>query len=79
MGNVLEDYVSDDFAHENLIFTIIDSFTDYNNVVMKYINEQQIGMRLAYSSTLGWIYFLMVAVIIVMVYLIINKRVFYQV
>ena len=63
----------------NLIFTIIDSFTDYNNVVMKYINEQQIGMRLAYSSTLGWIYFLMVAVIIVMVYLIINKRVFYQV
>ena len=63
----------------NLIFTIIDSFTDYNNVVMKYINEQQIGMRLAYSSTLGWIYFLMVAVIIVMVYLIINTRVFYQV
>ena len=63
----------------NLIFTIIDSFTDYNNVVMKYINEQQIGMRLAYSTTLGWIYFLMVAVIIVMVYLIINKRVFYQV
>ena len=63
----------------NLIFTIIDSFTDYNNVVMKYINEQQIGMRLAYSSTLGWIYFLMFAVIIVMVYLIINKRVFYQV
>ena len=63
----------------NLIFTIIDSFTDYNNVVVKYINEQQIGMRLAYSSTLGWIYFLMVAVIIVMVYLIINKRVFYQV
>lgn len=63
----------------NLIFTIIDSFTDYNNVVMKYINEQQIGMRLAYSSTLGWIYFLMVAVIILMVYLIINKRVFYQV
>ena len=63
----------------NLIFTIIDSFTDYNNVVMKYINEQQIGMRLAYSSTLGWVYFLMVVVIIVMVYLIINKRVFYQV
>ena len=63
----------------NLIFTIIDSFTDYNNVVMKYINEQQIGMRLAYSSTLGWIYFLMVAVIIVMVYLIIIIRVFYQV
>lgn len=57
----------------NLIFTIVDSFTDYANEVMAYINSKQVTMELEYSAALSWIYFLFVMIIIGAVYLLINR------
>ena len=58
----------------NLIFTIVDSFTDYSNEVMAYINGKQVTMELEYSAALSWIYFLFVMLVIGLVYLLINRR-----
>ena len=63
----------------NLIYTIIDSFTDYSNVVMLYINTFAENMQMSISSAMSWSYFLIVLVLIAAVYAFVNKRVFYQV
>ena len=62
----------------NLIFTVIDAFTDYNNVVMNYINSKQITMEFEYSAALSWLYFIMVLVVVGVIYAIVNKKVEYQ-
>lgn len=63
----------------NLIFSMIDSFTDYMNPVMAYVNENLVGMKLEYGSALAWIYFVLVMIIILLVYMVVNKRVHYDV
>lgn len=61
----------------NVIYTIIDNFTDYNNTLMTYILN--IGRRLdfAYSAALGNVYFVIIFVIVVLVLLLIGKRITY--
>lgn len=61
----------------NLIYTVIDSFTDYSNTVMTYILDFGKRLEFSYSATLSWIYFAIVALIVGTVYLIINRRVAY--
>lgn len=61
-----------------VVYSIIDSFTSYNNEMLNYIytksiTEQQFGPGSAYS----WIYFLVVAVVLAIVSGIISKRVYY--
>lgn len=63
----------------NLIYTIIDSFTDYNNSVMAQILNLGRQLQFAYSSALSVIYFIIVSVVVVIVYFIINKRITYTV
>ena len=61
----------------NLIYTVIDSFTDYSNTVMTYILDFGKRLEFSYSAALSWIYFAIVALIVGVVYLIINRRVAY--
>ncbi len=61
----------------NGIYTIIDSFTSESNVVMTYIaGKYDLGRELA--TAMSWIYFVVVMLIIGIVALIANSKVFYQ-
>ncbi len=63
----------------NFIYTIVDSFGSFLNPVVTYINSISFSQfEFGYSSALSWIYFICIAVIIGIVYLIFRKKIFYQ-
>ncbi len=63
----------------NCIYTIIDSFGSYLNPVVTYINSIAFKQfEFGYSSAMSWIYFLCIAVIIAIIYLLFRKKIFYQ-
>jgi ABC-type sugar transport system permease subunit len=65
----------------NITYTIIDSFTDYFNTVLRYIRVvtfQQNAMRLGYPSALGVIYFLLVFLLVILIFAIVNRFTFYR-
>lgn len=65
----------------NIVYTIIDSFTDYFNTVLRYIRVvtfQTSDMRLGYPSALGEIYFLLVFLMVVVIFLIVSRVTFYR-
>lgn len=61
----------------NLIYTIIDNFTDYSNAIIKMSSDLSKAMKFEYSATIICIYFLAIAVILGSVSLITRKKVFY--
>ncbi len=63
----------------NLVYTIVDSFTDTFNEVLEYIQQTAFagGFRLGYAASLGWVYFAVVFVILFVVVRITNQYVFY--
>lgn len=61
----------------NLVYTIIDNFTDYSNKVMMMSSTLAKGMKYEYSATITWIYFLIIVVILAITVLVTRKRVFY--
>jgi ABC-type sugar transport system permease subunit len=63
----------------NLVYTIIDNFTDYSNPVMRIISDNTLRFQFAYSAAMTNIYFVIVFAIVLAVYGIVNKRVFYRV
>lgn len=63
----------------NLVYSIIDTFTDFSNDTMRMIHEYARQLNLAYSAALSWIYFVIVFAILGLVYAIVNRHVFYQV
>jgi len=63
----------------NLVYSIIDNFSDYTNQVLRLINQHSQNLNMAYSATLAWIYFIVVFVIVGIVYAIVNRHVFYNV
>lgn len=63
----------------NVIYTVIDSFTSSDNIIMLQIQEQTFksnGMGLA--SSMAWFYFLIVTICLVIITLIIRGYVYYQ-
>ena len=65
----------------NLIYTIIDTFSDSQNTVMKYVMTQvrEGGTGFGYGSALAWIYFGIIALALAIVVAIVSRFVFYQV
>ncbi|MBQ8732634.1 MAG: sugar ABC transporter permease [Oscillospiraceae bacterium] len=65
----------------NIVYTIIDTFTDFANPMIVYINgvlsSQSGRMDISYGSALSIIYFMVIFAIIIVVYAIINRRVSY--
>lgn len=62
-----------------IVYSIIDSFTYYANPVIKLIQDTYLGdMRFGYSSAMSWIYFLCIAIILALVFLIMGRRVKYR-
>ncbi|MEG1887625.1 MAG: sugar ABC transporter permease [Oscillospiraceae bacterium] len=59
-----------------VIYTIIDSFTDYQNMLMRRISELARAVDFSYSSTLAILYFIVALVFIAIVYFVMNKFIF---
>lgn len=62
----------------NLIYTIVDTFTDYSNPVIQYVATNSQKVELSFSAAMSWIYFAIVGTIMAVVYIIVNRKVFYQ-
>ncbi len=63
----------------NAIYTIVDSFGSSLNTVMVYINNIALTKNeMGYASALSWIYFICIAVILAVIYLMFRKKLFYQ-
>jgi len=61
-----------------VIYTIIDSFTDYSNQVMGMISSYFEKGQYEYSTTIGLVYFLVVLLIVGLINHFFSKRVFYS-
>jgi ABC-type sugar transport system permease subunit len=63
----------------NLVYTLVDSFTDPFNTVLTYVQQTAFagGFRLGYAAALGWIYFAIIFTILGIVVKITNRYVFY--
>lgn len=62
-----------------LIYSIVDSFTDYGNRIMRMISDYFSLGQYEYSATLGIVYFLIVLVLVGLVNLIVGRRIQYVV
>lgn len=63
----------------NIVYTVVDSFTDYGNPVLQYITGAAFSeYEYAYSASLAWIYFLSLLVIVGLTCFIAGKKVFYM-
>ena len=62
----------------NLIYTVIDTFIDSENAVMKIVLTQSRNLKYGLSSAMAWIYFLIVAVALAIIVAIVSKFVFYE-
>lgn len=62
-----------------IVYSIIDSFTYYANPVIKLIDRTYLGnMRFGYASTISWVYFLFIAVVLALVFLFVGRQVKYR-
>lgn len=62
-----------------LIYSIIDSFTDYGNRVMRMISGYFDKGMYEYSATIGIVYFVVILVLVGLVNFIIGRRIYYAV
>lgn len=61
-----------------VVYTIVDSFTDYNNNVMRSIIDITYTQgRYAYGSAMSWVYFIVIFIIIILISRIVSKYVIY--
>jgi ABC-type sugar transport system permease subunit len=64
----------------NLVYTIIDSFTDYNNELLRHITDAAFGTALnqGYSAALAWIFFGIISLILLVSAGLLSRKVFYM-
>ena len=61
----------------NVIYTLVDYFSDYSSPVIKMIYNHSQNLEIPYSAAQSWAYFVLIFAVIGVFYAIINKRVFY--
>jgi len=61
-----------------IIYTVIDSFTDYGNQVMTMLRNYYSQGHYSYSTTIGVIYFAAILLLIGVIQLILKKAVYYE-
>ncbi len=62
----------------NVVYSIVDTFISESNLVMEYVYELSFkNFNFGLSSAICWIYFTVIAVILAIVFVVINKRTFY--
>ena len=60
-----------------LVYSIIDSFTDYSNPIIRRIYDLNNAFELAASSALAWIYYGAVFLLVGLVFALLRKKIFY--
>lgn len=61
------------------VYTIIDSFVDTNNDIMRYMYTKSFtDFEFGYSAAMSWIYFIIIFIFIALVFLLSRPIVFYQ-
>ena len=60
-----------------LVYSIIDSFTDYSNSIIRRVYNLNNSFELAASSALAWIYYGVIFIIVGIVFLALRKKIFY--
>lgn len=60
----------------NVVYTIIDSFNDYQNPMMLYISKKSSSLEISYAAAMAWMYFLCILIIVGIVFAVLNKRAF---
>lgn len=63
----------------NFIYTVIDSFTATDNLVMMRVVEKQLDWDFAYAASMAWSYFAIVMLFVGIIVLILNRFIFYEV
>lgn len=63
----------------NIVYSIIDQFTDMTNPMIEKIYTASKAMQFDYSAAMSMVYFVLIMIIIGIVYKLLNKRVFYMV
>ena len=58
----------------NLVYSVIDNLTAYENTAMQYINELSLDMRLALTSAMSWSYFVIILAMVGICYLLFGRR-----
>lgn len=63
----------------NAVYTTVDSFTDYNNSMLRYIVDMTFRNGLyAYGSAMAWVYFIFVIAVVSIIIALISRNVFYM-
>lgn len=62
----------------NIIYTVVDGFTDTSNALMKKIHSATLAMQFSNSAAMAWTYFAVILVIIGLIFLIVGRYVFYM-
>lgn len=60
----------------NVVYTIVDTFSDYQNPVMVYISKRAQMMQIGYSSAIAWLYFSIIFVVAGLVLVILSRHTF---
>lgn len=63
----------------SLVYTIVDSFVDPQNQIMKIVLNKATNWEHGYSAAMAWAYFLIVGICLAILVAIINKFVYYEV
>lgn len=63
----------------NIIYSIVDSMTDYSNPMIQRIYGLSRDLNFSYGATLSWIYYGLIFLVIGIVFVIMKKKTFYYV
>ena len=63
----------------NVVYSIVDSFNDYSNEIVKYINSFATRAYFEYSSAMAWVYTVISLLFVGIFYFIVNKFVYHEV
>ena len=66
------------FLLVNIVYTIIDTFTDSTNTVMSKIFSLVSGVEYEKAAAFSIVYFILVLLVVGLVYIIMNKRISYS-
>ena len=63
----------------SVVYTVVDSFTNPEYQLLSYIQTNAFDdNKLGYASALSWVYFLIIAVVLSVIFTIVGKRIQYQ-
>ena len=61
----------------NIMYTIIDNYISYSNPMFQYIQKVSGRVDFAYASAMSLFNFVVILLLVGIVYLILNRRVYY--